>query len=59
MWYSEQVKVLNHKWDIWNCVSHPKLKTWSQNCNVPDFYKSLHSEEIEHANKGVNNVSLC
>ena len=26
----------------------PKLKTWSQ-----------HSEQIEHANKGVNNVSLC
>ena len=23
---------------------------WSQNCNVPDFYKIWHSAQIEHAN---------
>ena len=23
---------------------------WSQNCNVLDFYKIWHSEQIEHAN---------
>ena len=28
----------------------PKLNTWSQNCNLPDFYEILHSEQIEHAN---------
>ena len=28
----------------------PKLKTWSRNCNVPDFYKIWPSEQIEHSN---------
>ena len=24
-------------------------QTWSQNCNVPNFYEVSHSEQIEHA----------
>ena len=28
----------------------PKLKAWSQNCNVPDFYEIWQSEQIEHDN---------
>ena len=27
-----------------------KLKTWSQNCNVPNFYEIWHPEQTEHAN---------
>ena len=25
-------------------------QSWSQNCNVPDFYEIWQSEQIEHAN---------
>ena len=60
MWHSEQVKFVNYKYDVWNCVSSPGMKNldifgheiafWSQNCNVPDFYKIWQREQIEHAN---------
>ena len=27
-----------------------EIAFWSQNCNVPDFYKIWQREQIEHAN---------
>ena len=27
IWHSEQVKFVNHKYDIWNCVSSSEIKT--------------------------------
>ena len=56
MCHWEQVKLLNHKYDIWNCkysinrileITHGQI--WSQNCNVPDFYEIQHSEQTEQA----------
>ena len=58
IWHSEQVKFVNHKYNIWNCGSWLEIKNlgqiWSQNCNVPNLYEIWHSEQTEHANDEYN-----
>ena len=53
IWHWEQVKLLNHKYDIWNCRPWPGIileQIWSENCNVLDFYEIWHSKQTEHPN---------
>ena len=57
IWKSEQVKFVNHRYDIWHCRSWAKIKDLGRfglkiaMCQVfMKFEQSNNSEQIEHAN---------